>query len=129
MSPHANLIDACFAASPQVRYVAAYLDGELQLRSRADLQLLGDNESDRYEELIVNPTLLKLLTQRGEIDCGGLRHVVVSYGNFDAYIQPLPAGHVTISFEQDSDLAAEIPRLRAVLEAVPGATAAARVVA
>lgn len=129
MSPHANLIDACFAASPQVRYVAAYLHGELQLRSRADLQLLGDNESDRYEELIVNPTLLKLLTQRGDIDCGGLRHVVVRYGNFDAYIQPLPAGHVTISFEQDSDLDAEIPRLRAVLEAVPEASAPARVVA
>ena len=118
MSMNENIIDACFAASPNVRYVAAYLDGELALRSRADIQLLGSNESDRYEELIVNPTLLKLLTQRGNIDCGGLRHVLVRYGNFDAFVLPVAGGHVTVSFEQDVDLEAEIPRIRAVVEAI-----------
>ena len=80
MSDHARIIDACFAASPNVRYVAAYLDGNVGLRSRADVQLLGSNESDQYEEIIVNPTLLKLVTQRGNIDCGGVQHVVVRYG-------------------------------------------------
>lgn len=118
MSIHATLIDACFAASPKVRYVAAYLDDTLQLRSRADVELLGDNESDRYEEIIVNPTLLKLLTQRGNIDCGGLRHVVVRYGTFFAYIQPLPNGHVTVSFELDTRLDDEIPVLASVIEQI-----------
>ena len=78
MQPHERLVEACFAASPQVRYVAAYLDGQVGLRSRADVQLLGSNESDQYEELIVNPTLIKLLTQRGNIDCGGFRHAVAT---------------------------------------------------
>ena len=109
MASHETLIDACFRASPNVRYVAAYLDGELALRSRHDIQQLGSNESDRYEEIIVNPTLIKLLTQRGNIDCGGLVHVVVRYG------QPVPAGHVTISFEVHSAIDDELPRLRAVI--------------
>ena len=38
-------------------------------------------ESDRYEELLVNPTLLTLATQRGNIDCGGLKYLIVRYGN------------------------------------------------
>jgi hypothetical protein len=64
MSKLETIIDTCFAASPNVRYVAAYIDGALALRSRGDVQLLGSNESDGYEELIVNPTLLKLLRAR-----------------------------------------------------------------
>ncbi|GAB3090343.1 hypothetical protein [Lysobacter terrae] len=118
MSTGEAIIDACFEASPNVRYVAAYLHRTLALRSRADLQLLGSNESDRYEEIIVNPTLLTLLTQRGNIDCGGLRHVVVSYGNFDAYILPVPGGHVTVSFEQGIDIQPEIARIGRLIEAM-----------
>lgn len=120
MPVHADLIDACFRASPHVRYVAAYLDGDLQLLSRDDLQRLGTNESDTYEELIVNPTLVTLLRQRGNIDCGGLRHVLVRYGNFDAFILPLPGGHATVSFEQGIDLEAEIPRIIRVIHGVAG---------
>jgi len=115
MQLHAQIIDACFAASPNVRYVAAYLDGKVGLRSRADIQLLGSNESDQYEEIIVNPTLLKLVTQRGNIDCGGLQHVVVRYGMFVAFILPVDGGHVTVSFELDSNLDEEIPGITAVI--------------
>jgi hypothetical protein len=120
MSIHATLIDACFAASPKVRYVAAYLDGTLRLRSRNDLQALGSNESDRYEELIVNPTMLKLLTQRGNIDCGGLRHVVVRYGQFQCLVCPTPQGHVTVSLEHASRIDDEVPRLLETLESLTG---------
>ena len=120
MTLHASIIDACFGASPKVRYVAAYLGGSLELRSRADLQLLGSNESDRYEELIVNPTLIKLLTQRGNIDCGGCRHVIVRYGTFFAFIQPVADGHVTVSFELDTHLDDEVPRLASVIERLAG---------
>lgn len=115
MTSHDTLIDACFRASPDVRYVAAYLDGALALRSRDDIRQLGSNESDRYEELIVNPTLIKLLTQRGDIDCGGLVHVVVRYGTFFAYIQPVPGGHVTISFEPHTAIDHALPQLREVI--------------
>ena len=112
------MVEACFAASPQVRYVAAYLDGQVGLRSRADVQLLGSNESDQYEELIVNPTLIKLLTQRGNIDCGGFRHAVATYGLFHAFIYPVDSGHVTVSFELHAKLDDEIPRIMAVIDEV-----------
>jgi hypothetical protein len=115
MSDHARIIDACFAASPNVRYVAAYLDGNVGLRSRADVQLLGPNDSDRYEEIIVNPTLLKLVTQRGNIDCGGVQHVVVRYGLFAAFVLPVDDGHVTVSFELDANLDEEIPTITKVI--------------
>lgn len=118
MQRHARLIDACFAASPNVRYVAAYLGGELALRSRSDVQLLGSNESDQYEEVIVNPTLLKLVTQRGNIDCGGLQYVVVRYGMFSAFILPVADGHVTVSFELDSKLDTEIPNILPVIHGI-----------
>ena len=115
MSDHAHIIDACFAASPNVRYVAAYLDGTVGLRSRADVQLLGSNESDQYEEIIVNPTLLKLVTQRGNIDCGGVQYVVVRYGMFSALILPVADGHVTVSFELDAKLDVEVPDILRVI--------------
>ncbi len=116
MSLQAKIIEACFAASPNVRYVAAYLDGALELRSRGDVQLLGSNESDGYEEIIVNPTLLTLVTQRGNIDCGGMRYVLIRYGLFFALVYPVPGGHVTISLELDAPLDVEIPRMLAVVD-------------
>jgi hypothetical protein len=56
-------------------------------------------DSDRYEELLVNPTLLTLATQRGNIDCGGLRYLIIGYGHFQQLVIPRPAGHVSIAFE------------------------------
>ena len=116
MSAHQRILAACFSASPKVRYVAAYLDGQLELQSRADVQALGASESDRYEELIVNPALLTLVTQRGNIDCGGCRYVVVRYGRFYAFIYPLPNGHVTVSLELDSALDQELEAIAAVID-------------
>ena len=116
-----RLVEQGFGASPRVRYVAAYLHGVLALRSRSDLQQLGSNESDRYEEIIVNPTLLTLLTQRGNIDCGGLDHVIIRYGHFHALVIPVQGGHVTVSLEPDASLDEEIPVVRvAIDEALAG---------
>ena len=36
-------------------------------------------ETDRMEELIVNPVALELFARRGNIDLGGLRFLVVRY--------------------------------------------------
>ncbi len=60
-----ELSDAILAVSEYVRYVAIYRDGQLQMRERPGLSNTSSSESDKYEELIVNPTLLKLITQRG----------------------------------------------------------------
>lgn len=59
----------CFAVFAEVRYLALYNGRELHSFVRDDLSNASAAESDRYEELLVNPTLLALARQRGEIDC------------------------------------------------------------
>jgi hypothetical protein len=88
-----------FAISPDIRYVAAADGQQVQMRSRPDLLNASSSDSDRYEELLVNPTLLTLATQRGNIDCGGLRYLIIGYGRFQHLVIPRPAGHVSIAFE------------------------------
>src|SRR5512142_2598582 len=116
MTLNASIIEACFSASKNVRYVAVYLDGNLELKPRAELQPPGSAESDRYEEIIVNPTLLKMLSQRGNIDCGGCKYVIVRYGYFFAFIYPLLNGHVTVSFELSTKLDDEVNMISGVID-------------
>jgi hypothetical protein len=97
------LIDALFGLTQAVRYVAIYSHGELSLRQRPELSLASAPESDRYEELLVNPTILTLTRQRGEIDCGGLDYVVVRYGNFFEFVVSIEGGHASVAFEPDAD--------------------------
>lgn len=93
-------LDAIFALSHAIRYVAVLSGGTLASRQRDGLLDASASESDRYEELLVNPTLLKLATLRGEIDCGGLMHLVVGYGNFQQLVVPVADGHVSVCFEK-----------------------------
>jgi hypothetical protein len=106
-----------FGLSPAVRYVAFAAGQEVSMRARDDLEGGSSSESDRYEELLVNPTLLKLARQRGEIDCGGLRFVIVGYGNFHQLVVPLEAGHVSIAFERDADPLQHLDAVRDLLNA------------
>jgi hypothetical protein len=94
-----HLMDALFDLIPEVRYVAVYKQGELSLRQRPNLSDASAPESDRYEELLVNPTVLTLTRQRGDIDCGGLDYVVVRYGNFFQFVAPIEGGHVSVALE------------------------------
>ena len=97
------MIEDIFALSDQVRYVAIYRDEQLQSRSKEGTENASGSESDRYEELLVNPTLLKLATQRGNIDCGGLEYLVVKYGNFFQFVLPTAWGHVSVCIEKEAD--------------------------
>ena len=92
-------MEALFDLTPEIRYVAVYEDGDLSMRQRPGIGQASAAESDRYEELLVNPTLLKLTSQRGDIDCGGLRYVVVRYGYFYQLVVPIDRGHVSVAFE------------------------------
>lgn len=107
-----QLADAILAASDEVRYVAIYQAGQLLLRERTGLSNPSSSESDKYEELIVNPTLLKLVSQRGDIDCGGARFVVIRYGNFYQCVVPSDDGHVSVGMEPDCDPLAVLERIR-----------------
>ncbi len=97
------MIERIFELSKSVRYVALYKDGQLESKSRSNTSGASSSESDKYEELLVNPTLLKLASQRGNIDCGGLDYVLVRYGNFFQFVLPTNSGHISVCMEADSD--------------------------
>ena len=98
-----DLFDAIFALSPLVRYVARGGPGEPVLRERPGITNASGSESDRYEELLVNPTVLTLLQRRGRIDCGGLEYVLIRYGSFFQIVWPLPDGHLSVAVEPWGD--------------------------
>jgi hypothetical protein len=90
------LVADIFASSPDVRYVALYRANALSMWQRPGVIGAGSNETDRYEELFINPALLKLTTQRGNLDCGGLRYLLVRYGNFFQLVHPIQEGHLSV---------------------------------
>jgi hypothetical protein len=107
--------DAIFALGPQVRYVAFGSGQEVDKRERADIRDASSSESDFYEELLVNPTLLALARQRGELDCGGLRYLIVAYGSFNVVVMPLNGGHVTVGVALDADPVATAGQVAALV--------------
>jgi hypothetical protein len=116
---HDDLRKAIFALGSHIRYVAFGEGQQITTTQRQGLGQASAQGSDFYEELVVNPTLLTLTRQRGELDCGGLRHVVIGYGNFHQVVMPLPGspGHVSVSVElhaNPSELAAKIAELLAL---------------
>ena len=98
-----SLIKKIFLISADVRYVAIYVRGKLLSSQRPDLEHASSSESDKYEELIVNPTLLKLVTQRGNIDCGGAQFVLIRYGSFYEFVMPFLDGHVSVGIQEKGD--------------------------
>ncbi|MEU5877483.1 hypothetical protein [Spirillospora sp. NPDC047279] len=106
-----DLHDDVFAISPDIRHVALGSGQNVMARSRADAPEGGE----RYEELLVNPTLITLAGQWGDLDRGGLRYLVVSYGHFDQLVIPLATGHLSIAFKSDRDPARHLPALAQIL--------------
>ena len=75
------MIDEIFKISKDIRYVAIYRDGKLETQTKDNTEGASSSESDKYEELIANPVMLKAASQRGNIDCGGLDYLLVRYGS------------------------------------------------
>jgi hypothetical protein len=110
-----SLHDDVFAVSADVRYVAVAHGQQVDARSRPGLHQASGSDSDRYEELLVNPALLVLATQRGNIDCGGLQYLIVGYGHFQQMVVPMAAGHLSVAFELGSNPADHLPAILGVL--------------
>lgn len=86
------------------------------MKQRPDLKNVSSGESDKYEELLVNPTLIKLASQRGNIDCGGLQYFMIRYGNFFVLLFPTRDGHVNFGIEPEGNPFLLLEPLRAALE-------------
>jgi hypothetical protein len=68
-----TLRDAIFSLGPHIRYVA-FGDGQrVETAQRDAIADASGAGSDFFEELLVNPMLLTLARQRGDLDCCGLR--------------------------------------------------------
>lgn len=113
-----SLVERIFAASPDVRYVALYRANALSMWERPGVIGASSNETDRYEELFVNPTLLKMTTQRGNLDCGGLRYLLVRYGNFFQLVHPIADGHVSVCIgnAEETDPLIVVAAVRSLLQ-------------
>ncbi len=110
-----GLADRLFEVSEQVRYVAESRDGQLSIHQRPGVENASASESDRYEELFVNPAVLTLTRQRGNVDCGGLDYVLIRYGHFFQFVQPITSGHVSVAIEPGDDPFAVVRAIRGAL--------------
>ncbi|HWP81586.1 MAG TPA: hypothetical protein VNN76_02920 [Bacteroidota bacterium] len=104
MSDHQRIVRALLEFSQDIRYVAILQDGKLTFRQREHIPDASVSETDRFEELVVNPTLLTLARHRGDIDCGGLRFLIVGYGNFFQLIREIRGGHISVCLKKEADL-------------------------
>ena len=115
-----GLAQRVLALDPGVRYVALAAGQHVETHQRPGLADASASESDRYEELLVNPTLITLARQRGEIDCGGLRFLVVGYGHFHQLVVPTVDGHASIAFDLAADPLAFVAKIEALMVAPVG---------
>jgi len=106
-----------FSLSGGIRYVAIYANDKLISGEKPSIQNTSSSESDKYEELIVNPTLLKLVIQRGNIDCGGVEYVIIKYGFFFEFLMPIKNGHVSVGIEQLSNIMEIINKIQDLVKA------------
>jgi len=111
-----QMIEDLFTSFSEIRYAAIYSWQDLFLKARQQSADSSSEESDKYEELLVNPTLLTLAKQRGNIDCGGLRFLMIAYGNFYQLITEVNGGHLSISLDRQSDLTEITERIFEFLE-------------
>jgi hypothetical protein len=65
------------------RALCGHFDGgQVVTEQRDGVDHASAAQSDFYEEMLADPTLLTLLRQRGNLDCGDLKYLVVAYGGF-----------------------------------------------
>jgi hypothetical protein len=98
------IIDDILHSFNEVRYIAIYKDLELAFKQKQQVQNSSSTDSDRYEELLVNPVLLTAARQRGNIDCGGLRFLLIGYGNFYQFVKEISNGHISICLDLNTNL-------------------------
>src|SRR6218665_1465318 len=108
MSHKYKIIEYLFSHFAQIRYVAIYTGNELVSRQKEESPDSSSLQTDQYEELLVNPVLLTAARQRGNIDCGGLRYLIVGYGNFYQLLREINGGDISICLNKDTNMN-EIP--------------------
>ena len=111
-----KLIKKIAEISDSIRYVALYQGAELTSWQRDDIDDSSSSDSDRYEELFVNPTILKIARQRGNVDCGGLDFVIIKYENFFQLIREFKNGHISICIDKSDNPLMFEPEIKTIID-------------
>jgi len=102
--PQGKLSTRLFSVEPKIRYVAVNQKGRIvEMEQSGSHPTYNPPETDRMEELIVNPTVLEITSRRGSIDMDGIRYVVIRYGTQFQLIMPYLKGHLSIGVELEDD--------------------------
>lgn len=109
-----NLIQSLFELG-SIGYVAIGSEQEVIMRSMPGLITATTESSNFFEELLINPSLLKMASQRGNLDCGGLQYIAIGYGEFTQLIMPIKFGHLSLGVSRKTLCHELAQRVKAVV--------------
>ena len=100
----AQLSARLFSLEPKIRYVAVNQNGKIvEMQQSLAHPSYNPAETDRIEELVVNPVMLELAARRGNLDMDGIRYVIIRYGTQYQLLMPYQNGHISIGVELQDD--------------------------
>jgi hypothetical protein len=103
-APEEKLSERLFCLEPRIRYVALNQKGEIkEMLQSPQHPSFNPPESDRIEELVVNPIVLEIAARRGNLDMDGIRYVVIRYGTQYQVLLPYWDGHLSIGVNLEDD--------------------------
>src|SRR5574337_898841 len=95
-----------FELDPHIRYVAVNQGGRIvEMAQNPRWPSHNPTETDRMEELLVNPVILELARRRGQLDLDGICFVAIRYGPQYQLLFPYGEGHLSIGVELGADVA------------------------
>lgn len=109
--PWKKISEGIFKLDPGIRYVAVNQGGEI-VEMEQSLPSHNPVETDRMEELLVNPTVLNITKRRGDLDLDGIRFVVIQYGLQYQAIFDFLDGHVSVGVNCAANVVAIAKRIR-----------------
>jgi hypothetical protein len=116
MSMPRKLSRQLFELDPNIRYVAVNRKGRIaEMEQSPKWPSYNPSDTDRMEELIVNPVVLDLARRRGDLDLGGIRYVIIRYGLQYQLLFPLKDGHLSVGLELAADPGAVAEEIAATL--------------
>ena len=93
-----------FRLDAGIRYVAVNQRGRIvEMTQNPRRPSHNPHDTDRMEELLVNPAVLELTRRRGELDLDGIRYVVIRYGPQYQLLFPYRQGHLSVGLELTVD--------------------------
>ncbi len=114
-----NISPQVFELDSGIRYLAVNQEGEI-VEMEQRLPSHNPVETDRMEELLVNPTILEMTKRRGDLDLDGIRYIIIQYGLQYQAIFNYRNGHVSVGIESDSDAVAVVTKVLEYVDSLVG---------